>query len=213
MNRIRLTFKSKSLEKEYQRVNVPFVHQQFYDYFRIQMLFLLIMIIIGTIKQNFSVRRLSSLLGFFSLMIFFLMVKRFLSKKVFRCIIIFICSGLGFIFIELIHMELNDNQIEKSTCFIFLVFQFYLDLIILTRIGWVYSSVVYFLNLFYSWERFTLFDSKYMEEAVVGTVLILVNFALIGYRHEKISREYFKNLHDSNEGLQKFKELDRKSVV
>ena len=207
MNKYKLNFLDPSLEKVYQKYNKPYMITKFYDYFKLQLFFMFVMCTLGLIKENFSLQRILALIGFCIFVVMFFITKRYLNKIIFETIIIIFCSGIGIIFVELMEITDDKGNVDISAIMLGLAFQFYLNIILLTRVSWIYSGALYFVNVAYLLGRLAFWQSKFKEEIMIGTTMLVINFIIISYRHEKTYRLYFKKLQESNDNLQKFKEI------
>ena len=119
----------------------------------------------------------------------------------------FFSSSIGVILIMFVYTQLHNGHLEKSVCFNLMAAQFFLDLILMSRIGWIYCGILYTLNIVFYWGLFQQFNSEYKETVTISCIIMIFNFAAIAYRHEKTGREYFKALQESNDNLRKFKEI------
>ena len=207
MNKFWLTFSNPSLEGSYQSFNQPFMHKQFYDYFKLQSAMIITMAFLGSIIEEICIRRIISMTGFSCFLLLSFFLKRHFNNKFFKTILIIFCSSIGFMFMEIAHMGSDQNMIEKVACFHFLCFQFYIDLILLTRIGWVYCGGIYLVNMIFYFYRFSLYNAPSNYIVLAGGTFLIINFTTIAYRHEKNGREYFRKLQESNQNLKKFEEV------
>ena len=207
MEKLTLRFLNSSEETLYQKLKRPFMVKNLYHYFKLQMGFFIVMILVALIKQNFVLNILFSSIGFLAFLLIFFLLKKHIRKIFFESFIIIFCSGIGIFLVEFIKMAQTNGNIDVASVVTALFFQFYLTIILLTKMSWINCSLVFLGNLVYFLIRLVQVNTNYPEEIYIGSTLLLLNFSIISYRNEKTSREYFKNLQDSNDNLRKFKEI------
>lgn len=207
MKKFSLKFLDSKVEALYQSTNKHFVTNNLYLCYKLEIIFCVIMLVIQLITNGFSV------LGFISIIVYllfvgaFFMVKKCLNQYVFQILLIIICFSIGIIITELIKISKIENiHFHVGSIFLALICQFFLSVTLLARLVWIYSSVGYALNIAYMMFRL-MTASDYLLNIIISSILLIIMFALITYRNEKTYREYFKNLHDSNMALRKFKDI------
>ena len=211
MHRINLSFSNSTLESEYQAVNKSFVIKKLYLSFKLILTVSLLMMITYILKQALTIRNVIILISIVIFILLHFLMKKWLPK-VFEITLKVICSLMSVMFVELIKEKLLEKQFNVQNCLILMIpFGLYVNIFLLSRINWIFCSLVYLFNLVYLCVR--IFDLEFFlnssnkEEIIVGITLIMINIVIISYNEEKTNREYFKNLRDSNDNLKQFKEL------
>ena len=206
MKQVFLNFSNKKLEEKYQKSRTPIMIGKFYYFYKLEMFFLFFMMIYNMIFEKSNIiRQIISLLGVAILVIFLLLVKKYFVK-VFEISIVIIFSLCGIVFVELIHMEMTPDYLFSFTCFALLLpFQLFINLILLSRAGWIYCLGFYVFNIIYLFLRVFNFYDNNIQQILVGSIINIINFAFVSYKQEKTQREYFKKMDDSNENLRQFK--------
>ena len=135
--------------------------------------------------------------------VLFLIQKYF--NKIFEYLVIFIFSGFGIYFVEMIKISIEQKSFTGSIS-LMLPFQLFSVLVLISRANWILSWISYIISVVYLVVRtYNFDDTKNFQQALLGTFIIILNFSIISYKQEKNHREYFKLLDDSNENLKQFK--------
>ena len=206
MRKFTLKFLDSSLENDFQSVNKSFMMMKFYLFYRIQMIFMVIMFVITVFRDNFSMIQLAGLFAVICFIIINILLKKYL-KIIFKTIIVMVFSLIDLLIVEIIKISMIDDINFKPACLMLtLAFGFYITLLLLSRANWIFCLSVYIFNIGYLFIRIYNFKKMdYKEENIVGTLILIISFGVIAYMQEKSNREYFKKLRDSNENLKQFK--------
>ena len=149
MNRFFLRFHNQSLEKLYHKETAPIIIEKLYQFFKIQIVIMIIMGIDFLSIQEYdwqSIISLISSLGFFA---FFFLLKFFL-KHFFKYILIICFAGLGTLYIELIGFTEQDNgDFSEISLVLCLSLQVYITMILLTHMNWIMKTGICVFNLVY----------------------------------------------------------------
>ena len=208
MNRFFLRFHNQSLEKLYHKETAPIIIEKLYQFFKIQIVIMIIMGIDFLSIQEYdwqSIISLISSLGFFA---FFFLLKFFL-KHFFKYILIICFAGLGTLYIELIGFTEQDNgDFSEISLVLCLSLQVYITMILLTHMNWIMKTGICVFNLVYFVIRLLQFqESTYRPINISILIIISLNYAILSYTTEKSYRNQFKSIKEYNESQNHFKSL------
>ena len=105
-----LKFHNESLEKSYQLENTPYVVSKFVDFFKIQIVFVLMSSVYQAII-NFKGGLHLIILSFFFVIIGFMYMIRNRFRNLFIIMILISCMGIGVMFVEFARLSMtNPNE-------------------------------------------------------------------------------------------------------
>jgi len=158
------------------------------------------------IKNNFLLKEVLSFIGFILFIIFLFLIKKY-YLKLFEIVIILSFSFMGILFVEVIKANMKENLFSHYSLTMMLPFQLFLNMILLSRASWIYSWIIYIVNILYLMIRVFDFNDSSIQQILMVSILTIINFGFIAHKQEKTYRAYFKLFIDSNEKLKHFKEV------
>ena len=206
MHRYSLKFLNPKIETLYQTENLSHQVKLFSKFIIFQFLFLLFLAIYTIIRDpdNYDHITIFSLSAFFLLILWRI---RFKWPRVYQIGLNIFFMGFGVVLTEFaLLIQISDNWVLSPEVIAFIIpIQSFCSLMLLLRLNWFLSSLIYCLNLVYFLFRMINFE-HYTTELYVWVSLFMgvLNFSYMAFREQWIYRELFKSNHDSFENLNLF---------
>ena len=142
-----------------------------------------------------------------ALFLFILWRIRFKWTKLFKFGLQIFFLAFGLILTEMaLLIRISDDYIFSPETVAFIIpIQSFCSLMLLVRLNWVLSSLIYFINLVYFLLRMVDIQLHGSQLFIwVGLFMGVLNFSYMAFREQKIFRELFKKNHDSYANLNLF---------
>jgi hypothetical protein len=150
--------------------------------------------------------------SFASLFLLILWLIRYKWKKFYQLGLKIFFFGFGLILTEfsLLLKESDNNMFFSGALAYIIPIQSFCSLMLLVRLNWMLSSLIYFINMVYFIFRMVDIQNYWDDISLwVGLLLGVINFSSLAFREQTIFRELFKKNYDSYEGLNLFQLLLR----
>ena len=206
MHRFTLKFLNEQIETLYQAQNLSHQVKLFSNFIIFQFLFLTFLAIYTIVSDPSNYDHIS----IFSFSAFFLFVLWKIRQKwphLYQIGLKIFFLGFGLVLTEFaLLIRISDNWLLSPEVIAFIIpIQSFCSLMVLLRLNWMLSSLIYVFNIIYF--LFRVVDIKaYGTELYVwvGVFLGVLNYSYMAFREQRIYRELFKSNHDSFEDLNLF---------
>jgi len=211
MHRYSLNFLNPQIEVHYQMQNLSNQTKLFSTFIVFQFFFLLFLGISSFIRTPGSIIHIM-VFSFASLFLLILWLIRYKWKKFYQLGLKIFFFGFGLILTEfsLLLKESDNNMFFSGALAYIIPIQSFCSLMLLVRLNWMLSSLIYFINMVYFIFRMVDIQNYWDDISLwVGLLLGVINFSSLAFREQTIFRELFKKNYDSYEGLNLFQLLLR----
>lgn len=206
MHRFTLKFLNPQIETLYQAQNLTHQTKLFSNFLIFQFIFVTFLAISTIIRDPQDYDHIS----IFSVSAFFLIVLwriRFKWPHLYQIGLNIFFFGFGLLLTEFaLLIKISDNWVLTNEVIAFIIpIQSFSCLMLLVRLNWMLSSLIYFFNLIYFLFRLVSCHNCSIELYVwVGLFVGVINFSYMSFREQSILRELFKKNHESYENLNFF---------
>ena len=211
MHRFTLKFLNPQIETLYQAQNLTHQTKLFSTFIIFQFIFVTFLAITTTVRdpKNYDHISICSVSAFFLLVLWRI---RFKWPHLYQIGLNIFFFGFGLILTEFaLLLKISDNWVLTPEVIAFLIpIQSFSCLMLLVRLNWMLSSLIYFFNLIYFLFRLVSCHNCSTELYVwVGLFIGVINFSYMSFREQLILRELFKKNHESFENVNFFHLLFR----
>ena len=211
MHRFSLKFINPQLEAQYQLQNLSHQTKLFSTFIVFQFIFLLFLAISAIIRHPGNIDHIL-IFSFSASFLLFLWFIRYKWTKFYQLGLKIFFFGFGLILTEFsLLLKESDNFFFYSGALAYLIpIQSFCSLMLLVRLNWMLSSLIYLINLVYFIFRMIDINIHWTEISLwIGLLMGVLNFTYIAFREQWIYRELFKKNYDSYENLNLFQLLLR----
>ena len=203
MHRFSLKFINPLLEAHYQQKNLGNQTLLFSTFLIFQFFFLCFLAVITMVKNQTNYDHIT-IFSLSAMFLFILYRIRFKYARLFKIGLQIFFLGFGLVLTEMaLLIRISDSwQLSPASVAFIIPIQSFCSLMLLVRMNWMLSTVIYLINLMYFMLR--LVQIQYYGShfyVFVGLFMGVLNFSYMAYREQKIYRELFKSTHDSYETL------------
>jgi len=211
MHRYSLNFLNPQIEVHYQLQNLSNQSKLFSSFIVFQIFFLYFLGISTIIHdpENIKPIMIFSLSSLFMLGLWLIRSK---WAKFYQLGLKIFFFGFGLILTEFSFLlKQSENNMFYSGALAYIIpIQSFCSLMLLMRLNWMLSSLIYLINLVYFIFRMINIQKNSAEISLwVGLLLGAMNFSFLAFREQRIYRELFKKNYDSYENLNLFQLLLR----
>ena len=211
MHHYSLNFLNPEIEVHYQLQNLSNQTKLFSTFIVFQFSFLLFLGISAFIHDPGYIIHIM-IFSFSALFLLIVWLIRYKWKKFYQLGLKIFFFGFGLILTEfsLLLKESDNNMFFSGALAYIIPIQSFCSLMLLVRLNWMLSSLIYLINLVYFIFRMVDIQKNWDDISLwVGLLLGVMNFASLAFREQSIFREFFKKNYDSYEGLNLFQLLLR----
>ena len=190
MHKCSLKFIDPLLEAHYQSQNLSHQTKLFSTFIIFQFCFLCFLSVTTMIKNQANYDHIV-IFCLSALFLFVLWRIRFKWKNLFKIGLQIFFLAFGLILTEMaLLIRISDNWLFSPETVAFIIpIQSFCSLMLLVRLNWVLSSLIYFINLIYFLFRMVEIQSHRNQLFIwVGLFMAVLNFSYMAFREQKIFR-------------------------